>query len=196
MGCKELIESLRHSADERIQSVGQEAESEAEKIKSEVSAKIAGIRERYAGIHSSEVREKTVQIFSEANNRARLVRLDAEKALAERLFSLALSLLPELRKEEYRTVFMALARELPPLPWKTVRVNPGDADLARECFPDAEIVPDRKITAGMDATTESGKVRANNTFEKRLQRAWEEMLPRIIRDIYEEVSNHGTPPMA
>jgi vacuolar-type H+-ATPase subunit E/Vma4 len=196
MGCKELIESLRRAADERIQSVGQEAESEAEKIRSEVSQKIAGIRERYAGIHSSEVRDKTLQILSGANNRARLVRLDTEKALAGRLFSLALSLLHELRKEEYRTVFMALARELPPLPWKTVRVNPGDVDLARECFLGAEIVPDGKITGGMDAATESEKVRVNNTFEKRLGRAWEEMLPGIIRDVYEEVSNHGTPPMA
>jgi vacuolar-type H+-ATPase subunit E/Vma4 len=34
------------------------------------------------------------------------------------------------------------------------------------------------------------KISISNTFEKRLERAWEEILPPIMRDVYKEISNN------
>jgi V/A-type H+-transporting ATPase subunit E len=44
----------------------------------------------------------------------------------------------------------------------------------------------------VDATAEGGAIRVVNTLEKRLERAWREMLPLLIKDVYQEVSD-GTP---
>lgn len=189
MGSRELIESLRETTEERIASMRQEAESDAEKIRSNVYREIERIREHYAKTHALEIREKTVKILSEGHNQSRLVKLSEENKMSERLYSLALSSLILLRNEGYRDTFLALAGELPPLLWETVRVNSEDVDLAKKCFPDAGIIAKGTITGGMDVLAENGKLRVSNTFEKRLERAWQEMLPRIISDLYREVSH-------
>jgi len=193
MGCKELIESLRAAGDEKIRAMQQEEEREAGKIRAEVAEKIGQLRKVRNETHVIEAAEKTSTALSEAAHRARLIRLVAEKALAERLYSLALASLQQLRNAGYRAVFAALARELPHFAWKTVRVNPIDRALAQEHFPEAELVPDNTIAGGMDVTSDEGKVRVVNTFEKRLERSWDEMLPTLLRDVYDEAAHHGTP---
>ncbi len=194
MSSKELIESLRKVCDEKTRSIWKEAEAEAEKIRAEVARKLDRLREETARIEAVGATEKIAQAVSEANNEARRLRLSVEKALSDRLFSFAASSLSRLRNERYPHVFETLARELPPLLWQSVRVNPEDIDLAKKYFPAAEIIPDKTIVGGMDAMTDAGKVRVINTFEKRLERAWvEDMLPGLIEDCYEEMSGHGTP---
>ena len=41
--------------------------------------------------------------------------------------------------------------------------------------------------------TDDEKMRIINTFEKRLEKAWEGMLPWLIRDTYKEISRYETP---
>ena len=69
-----------------------------------------------------------------------------------------------------------------------MRVNPEDIELAKAYFPDSEIIPDGNISGGLDVLTGDGRIRVINTFEKRLERAWADMLPELIRDIYKEIS--------
>lgn len=191
MGSRELIESLRKTANERFIAVRRDAEAEAQRIRDEVVRKIEGARQEQKVRQAVEEREKSMKILSEAGNRVRVARLTAEKRTSERFFSLTLSSLKQLRDEGYRDIFSSLVKELPPLPWKTVRVNPGDRALAEEFFPAAEVVPDAAITGGVDVAIEGGKMRIVNTFEKRLERAWEEILPSMLKDLYEEVATRG-----
>ena len=53
-------------------------------------------------------------------------------------------------------------------------------------FPDAEILFDKAITGGLEAISDGGEVRVVNTFEKRLERMWEEMLPEIMKEVMEQ----------
>ncbi len=193
MGCKELIESLRKVADDKILAVWNEVEREAEKIKGEVSQKVEQTRSEFERKKSAAAGEKIARALSDANSAVRARRLAMEKEVSERLFSLALASLAKLRNSGYPEAFKVMARELPPLPWRTVRVNPGDTALAKKHFPDAEIVSDGTITGGMDAMTEAGKIRVINTFEKRLERTWPDVLPGLIKDVYEKLSKRGTP---
>ncbi len=192
MGSKELIESLRKAADGKIRSLWREAEAEAERLRAETSRKIDEIRENDTRMLSSKAGEETEKILWDANNTARMHRLSAEKALADRAFSLALSALRRLRNEQYKEAFEKIVHELPRLAWQTVRVNPEDIGLAGEYFPGAEIIPDENITGGVDAMMEAGKIRVINTFEKRLERAWEDIFPALMKAAYEEAANHGT----
>ncbi|HUI67278.1 MAG TPA: V-type ATP synthase subunit E [Nitrospirota bacterium] len=187
MGSKELVESLRRAADERIKLIWQETEGEAEKVREEVSHKLDQLRENCSRTASLAVTAAQVSAVSEANNRSRTRLLTAEKALSERLYSVALSSLLRLRGSDYREVFGRMARELPLLAWKIVRVNPEDAGLAESIFTGAEIIPDKAITGGVDAMTDGGKIRVINTFEKRLERAWVDMLPELLKIIYDVV---------
>jgi V/A-type H+-transporting ATPase subunit E len=187
MGCKELIESLRKAADERIKLIWQETEGEAERAREEASHKLEQLRENCAQTESLAAAAAQVAAVSEAKNRSRTRLLAAEKALSDRLYSAVLSSLPRLRGGDYREAFGKMVRELPPLEWKTVRVNPEDTGLAKSIFPGADIIPDATISGGVDAATDGGKIRVINTFEKRLERSWVDMLPELLKKIYDSV---------
>ena len=193
MGCKELIESLREEGDRRIEAIRREAEAEAEKIKTETTHKIELMREESRRALSSETKNILIEVLSETDKQARMCKLSAEKNLVERLFSSALSSLGRLRNASYRDVFEAIERELPPLHWQTVSVNPKDIGMAKEIFPYAEIIQDAGITGGVIATAEDGKIRIVNTFEARLARAWGDLLPELIKDAYQEGTDNGAP---
>ena len=187
MGCKELIESLQKAADERIKLIWQETEGEAERAREEASHKLEQLRENCAQTESLAAAAAQVAAVSEAKNRSRTRLLAAEKALSDRLYSAVLSSLPRLRGGDYREAFGKMVRELPPLEWKTVRVNPEDTGLAKSIFPGADIIPDATISGGVDAATDGGKIRVINTFEKRLERSWVDMLPELLKKIYDSV---------
>jgi vacuolar-type H+-ATPase subunit E/Vma4 len=193
MSSQELIESLRHAAGEKARLLREETEREAEDLRLAVSRKVDDLRRRYADRLAAVSREEERNALAEAGRRARAARLSAEKTLSDRLFLLARSSLSRLREDGYPAVFEKLAAELPPMPWKVVRVHPADVILARKYFPDAEIVPLEAVTGGVDAEVDGGKIRVVNTFEKRLERLWDDLLPHLIRDVYKEVPN-GTSP--
>jgi V/A-type H+-transporting ATPase subunit E len=67
------------------------------------------------------------------------------------------------------------------------RVNPADTDIAKRSFPEADIIADQNITGGMTVLLGNGEVQVSNTFEKRLEKAWEEIAPLIIKDIYRNI---------
>ena len=191
MGSKELIESLRRAADERIRLVWKEAEGEADKIRAEVSHKLDLLRENSSRTESLAATGAQVAAVSVANNRSRTNLLKAERALSDRLYSVALSSLHRLRNSGYQEAFGKMAQELPPLDWKTVRVNPADIGLAKSSFAGAEIIPDKTIAGGVDAMTEGGRIRVINTFEKRLERAWMDMLPGLLKDTYDAMEKRS-----
>lgn len=185
MGCKELIESLQAAGDERIKAMRLEAEQEAERVRAGARRKIAEVRADHAAKRSAAAAAHEEHCIAEANSIVRLQKLQAERALADRLYCLARSSLPGLRNVGYRDMFASFAQELPRFTWKTIRVNPADGALAREQFPDAEILFDKAITGGLEAISNEGQVKVVNTFEKRLERMWEEMLPEIMKEVME-----------
>jgi len=183
MGSKELIESLRKTSEEKIKQVWKDAENDGAAVRSEVARKLAQLRENCARKESLAVTNAQIAAVSDANNRSRAVLLATERALSERLMSLGRSILPQLRNAAYEEIFGKLAQELPSLPWKTVRVNPADIGLAKKYLNGAEIIQDNSISGGLDVMTGEGKIRVINTFEKRLERAWVDILPELLKDI-------------
>jgi V/A-type H+-transporting ATPase subunit E len=189
MSCRELIESLRRAGDDKVRNLWEEAEAEAGRIRVEVADRIARLRADSESVQSAKAGAAIAVAVSEANNRVRARKLSAEKVLSSRLFIAAVASLQRLRDDGYPALFETLARELPLLRWRLVSVHPADIELAKRHFPGAEITADEKITGGMDATAEGGLIRVVNTFEKRLERTWADMLPLLIKDVYQEVSD-------
>ncbi len=189
MGARELIESLRRASEESIRLHRKEAEQEVEAAQASLAKRIAELRKHYADELAAAEKEESRRARAEAGSRVRAIKLAAEKTLSDRLFSIARASLAQLRGDGYPANFEKLARELPSLPWKLVQVHPSDIDLARKHLSDAEVVPVETITGGMDAAMENGTIRVINTFEKRLELAWADLLPLLISDVYQEVSD-------
>lgn len=187
MDCEELIKSLWLRAEDKILTMDREAKEEAARTEQETALKIKGLREEHDRKVAAESAKRAGHILSDAQNRVRLMRLANNRKLSGRLHRLTRSSLGLLRNVDYSGAFDALAMELPPLPWTSVRVNPGDTAIAQDRFPGAGIVPDESISGGMDVTTGDRSVRVINTFEKRLERAWEDILPDLIKEYYEKV---------
>jgi vacuolar-type H+-ATPase subunit E/Vma4 len=87
-------------------------------------------------------------------------------------------------------VFSLLVKELPHMHWKDVRVAPRDVEIAQKHFPDSNCLPDDNISGGLEVMRDDGRVSITNTFEKRLEKAWEDLLPLLISSMYKEVSIH------
>ncbi len=183
MGHKELIESLRHEGEMKTQKMRQETEAEIELMQSGRSTKIQQIKERFHEQYRALARKQSDDILDRAQSEARRLRLSAEQSLSHRLYTLSCSLLPQLRHNGHEKIFNDLAGELPQYAWTVIRVNPEDRELAGTVFPDADIISDGTISGGLVATSDNGKIQIDNTFEKRLERAWTFLLHEIMKDI-------------
>ncbi len=193
MGDGEFIEALRREGEEKVRTICREAEAEAERIRGDAAGRISLIRENLGRTHSIALKEQTGTIVSEADREARRILLSAEKELSGRLYEAAVKALVRLREDRYPEVFDALAHELPSYHWQVIRVNPADKEKARECFPGSEIISDEGITGGLDVMDKEGNIRVVNTFEKRLENAWIELIPELMKDVYGKIAECGVP---
>lgn len=189
MGQRELMEALRKEGKEKCAAIRREAEEEVERVREAAEADIARLREENARRRDVACAAEAAAILSDAEGRGRLILLEAENALAERLGELACRALPILREGDYAETFAALVEELPPCEWETVKVSPADMKLAKRHFPKAEVETDDELVGGVEATGAGGDVRVVNTLEKRLERGWPEMLPGLFGEISKQVEN-------
>ena len=189
----ELIDALRDRAQQKVESIWQEARASAEQIRTDSECRIEEQRSQAMQELAAEVKELRDTATAEAETAARGLRVATTTALVERLDRLARASLPRLRDEDYEIVFDALAGELPSRAWQRVRVNPADKGLAQSRFPDAEIVCDEAVLGGMDVEAEDGRIRIGNTLETRLARAWPVILPGLVNSILEGFSDHRPP---
>lgn len=186
MGYEKLIETLRQEGAEKVAAIRQEVEAQGEDLKRETAEKTATLREEFARRGEEESVAIQREILAEAVRKTRQERLAAEHELAVRLLKLARQALPDLRAEHPGELFATLVKELPQVQWEGVKIKPADRKLAKRFFADAKIETDKAIAGGFEATTDKERFRVVNTLEKRLERAWPELLPRILTDIRRE----------
>ena len=187
MNSEELIASIWQESEKKIRGMIQETDEEESKIEQDVMQALSRIRDDGQQHCSAASANRTEEILGEAEKRARIMKIEASIMLAERLYRISCSSLRSLREQGYQEIFRRMAEELPLLPWKSIRVNPEDSGIAGEYFPGAEIMTDELITGGMDVTTGDGNIRVINTFEKRLERTWEDIIPDLLKEDYETV---------
>ena len=189
MGCKELIESLRAAASERVNAVWSEATAEADSARTACAQKIEQAKEESGRVIATGVALIRAQAVQEARAKERSLRLAADRKLAELLYSIAISRLNRVRERNYDATFQALVEELPRFTWGIVKVHPDDVERARVFFPKANITAAAGITGGLEVISDDGLVTVINTCEKRLERSWENMLPEMIREVTDGTSS-------
>ena len=187
-----LIESLRSQAARDAKAVWESARAEAERRRAELATALEQERMRLDGEVSAEVARLEARGVAEAEHKARETSAGATVALADRLLQLARIELPQLCGPQRATLFDALAGELPSCRWQCVRVNPADAVLAKQRFPDATIETDAGVSGGLEVAAEDGRVAVSNTLETRLAIAWPDLVPGLIAELTAVQRTHGT----
>lgn len=187
MGHESLLQALRRKGEEKAREIWERAEVEAARLRAEAARQIKERRSRAGREQAEAAAEVSRSLRREAERQVQALRLEVRNVLADRLHQAAKETLVQLRGRNYPELYATLAEELPPFSWSRVRVNPADEDLARKYFPEAEIVCDPNISAGMEVEGDQGRIRLDNTLEKRLERAWERILPALLEDLFREV---------
>jgi vacuolar-type H+-ATPase subunit E/Vma4 len=183
MGHHELLAALTREGDLKADAIRSASDAEVLRLRKAAAARMSELR------HTEEHRQERTRadrrqdILAEAARVARLIRLAAEYDLAVHLREVADSSLSALRAEGYAQLFRSLAAELPGETWETVRVNPLDAALARELFPEAVIESSSGITGGFVAITGNMDFTVDNTLDVRLKRIWPAVLPDMIAEL-------------
>jgi vacuolar-type H+-ATPase subunit E/Vma4 len=192
MGYRELITHLRKEGEEKIQQLWLEAESKAEDIRKVAFKNAEDVRNEHRKKQTRSAGKQAESVIFDADKTAGKIRLTAQKDLADRMFNLARSVLKELRDAKYEEIFTGLAGEIPGSDWSEIRVHPDDTRLAGRYFPDAAILAESSMTGGLEALGNDGKTRIINTFEKRLEKVWDDMLPLLMKDIKKELAGRET----
>jgi len=189
MSASTLIDELRRKSHEDLDSVWQKARTDAEGRRMAATQAFEEQRKQSAQELAAKAAEFERAAALEAEAAARGIRAAAKSALADRLHRLAIATLSDFRKSDYPRLFASLKAELPDRTWQRVTVNPADENLAKQQFPESKIASDPAINGGFNVECEGGRVRISNTLEARLENAWPEILPGLMKAVLEEISH-------
>jgi vacuolar-type H+-ATPase subunit E/Vma4 len=185
-----LIQELRRKAVEDAQGLWRDARAKADALRLEAERAVADERRAITAETAAAIRRLTTAADAAAERAARDHRVRESGALAERLHRLARSELPGLRAAGAGAGLAALAAELPSMEWRRLRVNSADESAARRLFPKADVECEPTIAGGLCAEADGGRITVDNTFEARLETAWPDLLPGLIRSIDTEFGDH------
>jgi len=191
LGLEELIKTLRANQQSRIDEIWQAAKAEAASLHQQTSDAISGLTENHTDSLVCNCKKSIRTIISEAEAKAKKIKLMALDSLKNSLHEAAVEQLHYLRNEDYATIFKKLVQELPEQEWETITVNPDDISRTENVFYNCTIQTDPAISGGMVAESMNGKIIVNNTFWKRLERNWPTLFPAIVRELETEYVESG-----
>lgn len=183
MSHSNLIDNLRAKGEQELEAIRRKAGDEVEKLRAEAAEHLNG--EECQCRSAADQADGNVRRKMEVAARRRAANLAtrAEQELNDRLYGMARRYLSEMFGENRAEIFTRLAREIPDGEWRTVTVHPNDESMAKDLFPQAEIISDDQMIGGLIASSAKGDVRVDNTLGKRLERLWPRLAPGIIRDL-------------
>jgi len=185
-----MLQHLRQQGEETISRLWQQAGAKVLEQRAEAERRLTGMRDQARAESTARLDLLSRTGLMEAKRQADRRRITAHNQLAERLKALALANLALLRTEEYDRVFALLVRELPAgHEWQGATVHPDDDGRAAAALPRALVATDRRISGGLEVTAGEGRVRIVNTFEKRLERTWPELLPVLLHELIHGVEH-------
>jgi vacuolar-type H+-ATPase subunit E/Vma4 len=181
-----MLDHLRQQGEAQIQGLWQRAREQI-RLEAEAMEQQLATARQLAEARNSRQAEEFVQLtLLAAKKKAGVMRITAQDTFAQRLWSRAMTLLPQLLESAGEELLARLRQELPPINWTKVTIHPRDHEQAQALFPRAEIVDDPSLQGGFMVAAEEGKIRIVNTLTKRLAILWPEQLPKIMADLRKE----------
>jgi V/A-type H+-transporting ATPase subunit E len=192
MSQHELMAALRQEGEAKIAVLWHDAEAKAEALREKNAGKLAEFETEVRGVTGEKLALIRRPILARAAATAQRLVLVAEDGVAQRLRILAEEFLPLMREDDYPETFAALVAELPPALWTRVTLHPDDLARGAASFPGAVPCLDSAINGGVAAETAGGGISVVNTLDKRLERAWPEILPVLMKEVRRVLDSPGT----
>lgn len=184
MSLDQLINRLKEKQRHRIEELRQKAAAEAEAARQQCDTMIAALHQDHMRRLEQAVGQESESLLAGVRCQCRKESLEAEGRLTNRLQLLAVRLLASLRQGDYPAVFSSLAAEIPDRHWDCITVNPEDTDLAAQHFPESKIQKESDICGGLIAESTDSRITVCNTFEKRLEKCWPQLLPVLLKEVH------------
>lgn len=183
MGRRELLLALQREGGETMAAIAAAAAAEEERLRAEAELRREGGQQEHELRRELLCSGRRMALVSKAAREAELIRLRTEHALSQRLYERARICLRDACKNGGERLFRALAAELPGVPWRSVCCSPADAAAASATFPGAAIIADAEISGGCRGASADGTLTVDNSMEKRLERAWPDLLPQLLAEL-------------
>ena len=184
-----LIEALRRKATDDVEGLWRDTHAEGDALRAAAKQEVESERAALAAQTAAAGRRAALAGHAAAERKARDEHMRVVGELGERLYALARDELRTLGAQGAEALLTALAAELPSYEWQRVRVRPADVSVAQRLFPNAAVEGEPAIAGGLSAEADQGRVEVDNTLEARLDSAWPDLLPELVRDIMKEASD-------
>ena len=192
MGESELKIALQREGEEQVRAFWKAAEEKVAKRRQELKEEQEQLRLEAERQLQAEVSRRRNSLIADARMLAMAGRLHAEALLEERLQGLASQLLTELTEKNREVLWQAFCSELPTAEWSKITVSQADEALAARTFPAAEVELEETLAGGLIATSRDEGVKVDNSLGCRLQRAWPDLLPRLMSEFRRLVDSDET----
>jgi vacuolar-type H+-ATPase subunit E/Vma4 len=117
------------------------------------------------------------------------LELEIDSFLSEKSHNYAIEVALELWEESKETFLREKSNNYKGEDWSTVYVNARDVELAKKYFKNCSVEATEEIKGGFILENKSKTFLVDNSLESRFDKIWEEILPDIIRDIYEKLGD-------
>lgn len=178
MPLEEMLRALEFEGVAECERIVSQGRARADKVLEEAKAEAARQREERLAKAALALQLEQSKIVKAARFAVKKEIIKAKEAAIEEVFRAAAQRLGSLRQSpRYKQIFERLAREaLKGMTGRVrVRVDPQDADLAREVLTalgvDFTLEADGQYAGGLEVYAEDGRVWAVNTIESRLEKA-------------------------
>ena len=183
MGRHELLEALHREGRETMAAIAARGDAEEQRLRADAQERREHVRREHDQQRELLCSDRQRTLIAAATRETALIRLRAEHALSLRLQERARICLKQLHTGDAERLFRSLAEELPSESWHTVRTRPGDTILASNLFSGATIIPDETLSGGLKTATADNSLTIDNSLEARLERAWPDLLPRLMAEL-------------
>lgn len=178
MAYEDLIKSIESAAEEKKQEVIRNAEREVEAILREAETESSAI-------HAQYLEKAKRDLILESNRQKFLAKQDVKKGISivrqkliDEAFLQASRQISDIRSDpSYPVLFERLTREvISALAGEDIilHIDPVDSDVCKKVVVkngiNCDIVPDITTMGGLSGTSADGKILADNTLERRLER--------------------------
>ncbi|PLX73972.1 MAG: hypothetical protein C0614_12285 [Desulfuromonas sp.] len=193
MGGSELKKALQREVATRCKGFWSNQEEAVNSRRKEIEREIAGLEAQIQERQEAACQRLQREILARAQRQASNLRLQAESDLAEQLRQLAAKQLVQLYEENRAIYWERLAKEIPQALWQEVLVGERDVELAAKFFSKVPINVSPKLSGGLIALREGGRICIDNSLQRRLDRYWPILLPRLLEELRTMVNDDATP---
>lgn len=193
MSLETVVDDILDDARKRAEEIREEGEQRAGEIRADAEEDAAEIIETAKEEVEQQIEQEREQKVSNANLEAKRMRLNARRAalndVHETVEERITAINGDTREELTQALLESAAREFSESETVLVYGRPEDSDVIESLLTDhegLEYAGEYDCLGGVVVESESSRIRVNNTFDSILEDVWEDLLPDVSAQLFDQ----------